>query len=558
MSEPKPEQQPRLGALLPYLRQLRGLGGWYAASLVLGLLTVASTVALLALSGWFISAAAVAGLTPATALAFNFFYPGASVRGLALSRTVGRWSERVLTHEATFRLLARVRVWLLARLLPLAPRQLGVYHGAELLHRFMRDVEQLDGLIPRLLLPGISLFLVLGGVAGLLGFWIPAGALPPLALIGLFLLLPPLLWRLGRRGARGLVERRAALRRAMIDAADGAPVLAFNGRAWGEFRDRALARSREAMQVQGRNDRLAALARALVTAAAGLAAWWALVAHGGTLDGPLLVAMVLLLLGVAEIAAPLAGGLVELPAIAHAAGRIEAIAGQEPAIVFAPAGPQPADGGLEIEQLDFSWDAHTPVLRDFSLHLAPGTRLFLEGPSGCGKSSLVQLLARFEVPDRGSIRLGGVPLEALDEPTLRRTLAVASQFAWARGGTLADNLRLAAPAASAAEMWEVLELVGLAATLRTWPEGLETWVQEGGQSLSGGQLRRLGVARALLRRAPLTVLDEPTEGLEDGGAERLVQQVCAWCQGRSLIWISHRPQGSGCFDQALRLTPPGA
>jgi len=558
MPEPRQEQQPRLKAILPYLRQLRGLRRWYAASLVLGLLTLASTLALLALSGGFISAAALAGLTPATALAFNFFYPGAGIRGLALSRTVGRWSERVLTHEATFRLLARVRVWLLARLLPLAPRQVGAYHGSELLHRFMRDVEQLDGLLPRLLLPGIALFLVLGGVAALLGYWTPSAALPPLALIGLLLLLAPA--ALAARAARcpGPGERRAALRRALIDVADGAPVLAFNGRAWGEFRDRALACSRETMQLQGRNERLAALARALVTAAAGLTAWWALVSHGGTLEGPLLVAMVLLLLGVAEIAAPLAGGLVELPAIAHAAGRIEAVASQEPAIVFPPAGPQPADGGLEIEHLDFSWDAHTPVLRDFSLHLAPGTRLFLEGPSGCGKSSLVQLLARFELPDRGSIRLGGVALEALDEPTLRRTLAIATQFAWARGGTLADNLRLAAPQASAAAMWEVLERVGLAATLRTWPEGLETWVQEGGRSLSGGQLRRLGVARALLCRAPFTVLDEPTEGLEDEAAERLAQQVCAWCQGRSLIWISHRPQGSGCFEQRRHLAPPGA
>jgi len=166
MPEPRQEQQPRLKAILPYLRQLRGLRRWYAASLVLGLLTLASTLALLALSGGFISAAALAGLTPATALAFNFFYPGAGIRGLALSRTVGRWSERVLTHEATFRLLARVRVWLLARLLPLAPRQVGAYHGSELLHCFMRDVEQLDGLLPRLLLlAGIAILMAASPVA---------------------------------------------------------------------------------------------------------------------------------------------------------------------------------------------------------------------------------------------------------------------------------------------------------------------------------------------------------------------------------------------------------
>jgi ATP-binding cassette subfamily C protein CydC len=134
---------------------------------------------------------------------------------------------------------------------------------------------------------------------------------------------------------------------------------------------------------------------------------------------------------------------------------------------------------------------------------------------------------------------------------LRTTLAIATQFVWARGASLADNLRLADAGADAEAMWAALDAVGLADTVRAWPEGLDTWVAEGGQSLSGGQLRRLGVARVLLRRAPLTVLDEPTEGLDETEAERMAERVCDWLREGTLIWISHRPEGSRQFPRVV-------
>jgi ATP-binding cassette subfamily C protein CydC len=518
---------------------------------MLAMLTAAATLGLLALSGWFISAAAVAGLLPQTAQAFNYFLPGAGVRALALIRTVGRWGERVIAHEATFRMLARLRVWLLGRLLPLTPRQLGVFHGAELLHRFMRDVEQLDGLLPRVLMPQLTLIALLGCGVWLLSAWGAGGY--PLVLLAAACALPVVAWFLGRSSAAVLVERRALLRRALIDAADGVGILAFNARAWGACRSHALACAEAAMAAQARHDRLAARLRAGAVVTVGGVAWWALIGHADALSGPVLVALVLLLLGMTEVAAPLAGGLVELPAMAHAAGRIESLAGQRPAIDFPPCGPRPADGSLFIDQVDFGWDASTPVLKGFSLAVGAGEHLMLCGPSGCGKSSIVQLLARFEVPTTGRIQMGGVPLESLDEVMLRTTLAVASQFAWARGATLADNLRLADAGADAEAMWAALDAVGLADTVRAWPEGLDTWVAEGGQSLSGGQLRRLGVARVLLRRAPLTVFDEPTEGLDEEEAARMADRVCNWLRGHTLIWISHRPEGSGHFRRIVSM-----
>lgn len=540
---------PRLAGLRPYLRLISSLRSWHAAALVLAVLTAAATMGLLATSGWFISAAAVAGLLPATAQSFNYFLPGACVRGLALIRTFGRWGERVVTHEATFRMLSRVRVWLLARLLPLSPRQLGAHHGADLLHRFIRDVEQLDGLLPRLLLPALALSSVLAGSIGLLSWWGGSAGWIPFSLLVLSAVLPMLAWRLGGEAAATLVERRAGLRRAMIDATDGVGVLAFNPLGWMHYRAGALASSRAAMDAQAGCDRLAARLRAGVVASCGLAAWWALIWHAGGLEGPLLVAVVLLLFGVAEIFTPLAGTLVDLPAVARAAGRIEEVAAQRPEISFPSNGPSPASGALRIEDIDFGWDEHTPVLRAFSLTVATGEHVFVSGPSGCGKSSLVCLLARFVCPSAGSIDLGEVNLAELDEPTLRKWLAVATQFPWVRSATLADNLRIGDAGASPEDMWAVLGVVGLADTVMAWPDGLETWLQEGGRSLSGGQLRRLSVARALLRRAPLTVLDEPTEGLDDLAAEQMAAEVRSWLAGRALLWISHRPQGLRGFDR---------
>lgn len=543
---------PALSALRPYLHLIPGLRRWYVAALLLAVVTAAATLGLLALSGWFLASAAVAGILPVSAHAFNYMLPGAGVRALALTRTIGRWGERVITHEASFRMLARMRVWLLGRLLPLTPRQLGVVHGGDLLHRFMRDVDQLDGLLPRVVMPLLALVAVLAGSVVQMSAW-NAGEWP-LPLLAAAVALPAVAWLLGGSAAAALVQQRALLRRALIDAADGVGVLAFNAAAWQSYRSRAMACSDAAMAAQSRHDRLAAHLRACVVAAVGFVAWAVLIDHATSLQGPVLVAVVLLLLGVSEIAAPLAAGLAELPAIAHAAGRIESLAGQVPAITFPGHGPQPADGSLRIDGVDFGWDPHTPVLKDFSLAIGAGEHAFVSGPSGCGKSSLVQLLARFDVPAAGRIVLGGIALEDLDETTLRTTLAVATQFPWTRSATLADNLRLADPAATTDELWAVLDVVGLATVVRAWPEGLATWIQEGGQSLSGGQLRRLGVARALLRRALLTVLDEPTEGLGNDESEDLARRTCLWLRGRTLIWISHRPEGRCHFRRHVRMT----
>jgi len=547
-----------LRLLLGYAGRLAGAGPWLFGALLLASATLAGSLGMLGLSGWFLSATAIAGLTPATAQAFNFFLPGAGVRFFALLRTASRWGERVVSHEATFRLIAGLRLWLYRRLARLSPSQLGRHHGSDLLNALVRDVDALDNLYPRLLLPLAAALLAFALLALLFGQMAPVLAWLPLGLMAFALFVLPLAgWLAGRRPASALVAGRAGLRRELLDCVDGLEDLALHQPAWQVRRAAALASSQHWLRQQRSLQRRGAWLRAATVLLTGMAAWAALLliaqGEGPAAPGPWLAAVVLVLLGTHEALQALPGACLELPGTAAAAARLEGLAGQTPRPAFAEAGAQPADNRLTVSGLAFAWPDQPPLFDGLVLTVEEGEHIALLGPSGGGKSTLVQLLARLEEADAGEIRLGGVELSALDESTLRARLSCAGQFPWAQAATLADNLRLAAPDADAERMMAVLRLVGLADTISTWRDGLETWVEEGGASLSGGQRRRLGLARALLREAPITLLDEPTEGLDPAAEAALIAVVRQHLRGRTLVWVTHRPAGLAAFDRVLRL-----
>ncbi|MEQ4617249.1 MAG: thiol reductant ABC exporter subunit CydC [Corticimicrobacter sp.] len=551
--------------LLPYIRRMSGRLFWLLGSLILMLATLAGSMGLLSLSGGFLTATAIAGLSPVTAMAFNFFLPGAGVRFFAILRTASRWGERVVTHEATFRLIAGLRLWLYRRISPLAPSQLGRWHGGELLNRLIRDVDALDNLYPRLLLPMVAAGFMLG-LAGLLAtFMLPA--LAPIAWLPFILamgIIPLLGWLLGRHIAPARLIRHAALRRSLLDCSDGLDDLILHTAAWQRQLDRTLAASQAWLTLQMQFALRGAWLQAGTQMAVGLCAWAAfglgaslLVDDAGVsqIDGPWLAAIILLCLGSMEALQQLPGAWLELPGTAAAARRLDELACTTPRPAFPERGAKPDGYDLQAHAVTFRWPNGPTVLDGLDLDVPYGTHLALLGPSGCGKSTLSQLLARLEDPDSGDILLGGMPLQAFDESTLRHLIACAPQDAWAQTATLADNLRLAAPDASDADLHAVLALVGLDETVCNWQDGLETWVAEGGASLSGGQRKRLAMARTLLRNAPITILDEPTEGLDTPSAQALTTRISQHLEGRTLIWITHRTIGLEAFDRTLTMTP---
>lgn len=546
-------------ALRPFGGRLSGAGWWLLGGLALVVLALTASLGLLGLSGAFLTGAAIAGLHAGTAATFNFFLPGAGVRLFAVLRTTARWGERVLAHEGTFRLLAGLRCWLYGHLSRLSPRQLMRYHGAELLDRLVRDIDALDNLYPRLLMPLVAAGLVFVALTVVFAWVAPSLVWMPV-LLGCMALfgLPASGWRLGRALLPAWMRERAALRMRLLDACEGLEDLSLHRPAWTRQRALTLATQTTWLAAQSRGHRRAAWLRATVTLVVGVIAWAALGVLGthapdSRLSGPWAAALVLLLLGCAEALQPLVAACLDLPGTASAAQRVQALASEVPSMVYPAHGPVPSDAGIDIQSLHFSWDAHSPVFCGWSWRVAPGEHVLLKGESGCGKSTLIQLLTRMESPQLGRILLGGVPIELLDESTLRAHVACATQFTWAQTATLADNLRLARPDATEAEMVEVLRLVGLDPDEAGWQQGLETWIDEGGANLSGGQRRRLAVARALLRRAAITLLDEPSEGLDLESERVLAHHVAVHLRDRTLIWVSHHALDGVHFDHTVHL-----
>lgn len=561
-SHNRPAQDARLAPQRYALQALWSLFArdrvWLFAGLVLTCATLFAGLALLGLSAGFLAAAAVAGLTPATAILFNFFPLAAGVRFFAIARTASRWGERVVTHEATFRLLARIRVWVYRSIVPLSPSQLGRYHGGDLLGRITRDVDALDNLFQRTLLPVGAALLMLSLLAVALALLSPALALPVLVIALSGAVLGPLLaYRIGRHLAPALIEQRAGLRLLLLDSVDGLADYALHAPAWARMRSLTLGASKAWLDDQARLARRAAAMRAILGVVVALAAWAGLgiVASlpADQIGGPWLAVVVVVLLGCAELVQGLPLAFIELPGTFAAARRLGELAGEAPNPAFVAAGPVPVDGSIELRSLYYGRERGLALIENASIGIRAGEHLALVGPSGCGKSSLLALLARLEVPDSGHILIGGVSAALLDESTLRSHVCCVAQDAWIFNATIAENLRLARPDADDARLREVLSLAGLDETLSQWPDGLETWVEEGGASLSGGQRRRLAIARALLRDAAIYLFDEATEGLDEESEAALIVRLREQLAGRTLIWVTHKPIGLKSFDRVISL-----
>lgn len=543
--------------LRPFLSLMLQQRKWLILGFALTLACLISGLGLLGTSGAFLAGTAIAGLSAAGMQAFNFLLPSAGVRFFAIARTATRWLERVVTHDATFRLISNLRVWLYQRLVRLSPRQLSGYHGADVLNRLTRDIDALDNLYLRLLLPTLAALFSLALLGLILVSRAPILFWPWLGLIVLSLLiLPVLAYRIGQPLAPRLVHAQANLRRNLLDAVDGLEDFSLHAPAWRAQRKKVLDEDRERIANQLRLQRMGALLRALQLLGVGLTVWLVITliaSQPQSISGPWLATLVLLVLGSLEIVQGLPLAWMELPGTLASASRLQQLAGQTPDPGYVEQGPIPADFDLVLHEVCFAYDPLAPILQQLSLSITAGEHVALVGPSGGGKTSLIYLLSRLLDPQQGEIRLGGHPLSALDEDTLRSQIACAPQDAWMFTAPLADNLRLACPEASDATLWEILDLVGLNATVAAWPDGLQTWVEEHGTSLSGGERRRLGLAQALLRNAPITLLDEPTEGLDPTSEQAIIRRIRLRLAGKTLVWVTHRTAGLDAFDRILHL-----
>ena len=529
------------------------------ARLTIGTLLIAATffsaIGLLALSGWFISATGVTAMLWAAGqrVAFDVYVPGGGIRFFALTRTVARYLERIYNHNTVLGLLADLRSTHFSALARLDGATLSRLRAAQWLNRLTADIDTLDTLYLRLLAPpAVALFglLLVCGVIALFHF-----ALGVLLGIALLILLSALtfgmaVWTMRLSAAR--VQQLDQLRTLSIEQLQGLAELTAAG-TLARHQAHLLQASRSMLDDQLELQLRVALGQALSTAGVlscmligFFGALWS--AEQGILSGPVAVLITLALLALGEGLAPLPGAFAQYGATRAAAARLNqqvALTSQLPE----PTTPHAVPGDLTL-----NWDAvgvEHAGMSNLDLTVPAGTSLAIIGPSGCGKSTLAQLAARLIDPDSGTVQIGQTALNQLTQKDWRAQVGYLTQQTELLHDSIAANLLLAAPDATDAELWGALELVGMADMIEAMPARLDTWVGESGRQLSGGEGRRLALARVLLKNSPVVILDEPFSGLDQATAERVRRNIEPWLKGRTAMLLGHAPELLPTADRTL-------
>lgn len=541
-------------ALLPYLTLYKRHKWMLTLGIVLAIITLLASIGLLTLSGWFLSASAVAGF--AGIYSFNYMLPAAGVRGAAITRTAGRYFERLVSHDATFRVLQHLRIHTFSKLLPLSPAGLARYRQGELLNRIVADVDTLDHLYLRVISPLVGAFVVIMVVTiGLSVLDVTlACTLGGVMLLTLFIM-PPVFYRAGKTTGQNLTHLRGQYRQQLTAWLQGQAELTIFG-ASDRYRAQMEATELQWHEAQRRQSELTALSQALMLLIGAVAIllmlWMAAGGVGGNAQpGALIALFVFCALAAFEALAPVTGAFQHLGQVIASAVRITELTEQKPEVTFpTDVFDVPAQVTLTLRDVSFSYPEQAQkALDSLSLQVNPGEHIAILGRTGCGKSTLLQLLTRAWDPQQGEILLNGRPIATLNEATLRKTISVVPQRVHLFSATLRDNLLLAAPDASDEQLADTLRRVGLEKLLDD--TGLNSWLGEGGRQLSGGELRRLAIARALLHDAPLMLLDEPTEGLDATTESQMLELLADVMREKTLLMVTHRLRGLARFDQII-------
>jgi ATP-binding cassette, subfamily C, bacterial CydC len=543
------------------LRQLlRQQGPRLALALLLGVLALLAAFGLLAFSGHFITAAAIAGGS-AAATAFDIFRPGAIIRLFAVVRTASRYGERLIAHDAVLRLLQSLRSRIYARLAALTPEPLARWSEGDLLQRLVGDVDALNEAPLRVGLPLAAAGLIVIATITVAGAAQPEFIAPvALALLLAAVVVPFATATRSLRDGRALAQAAAQRRDSLVDALRGLTTLSLCG-AWPRWQSDWLAEDRALLAAQFVQRVRESIGQAIATLAigAGACAVVAIVESRAlpAASSPWFVAAVLGVLASAEALAPVSAAWIAWGRARAAARRVGAVLATAPVVTFPQDSqvPDPPRGALSLQRVSYRYPERDAGLAELTWSITPGARVCVSGVSGAGKSTLAALLVRSIDPSGGEIRLDGVELRSLDEATLRARVALLPQRPHLFAASVAENLRMADPAADDARLRAVLQAVALDGWLAQLPQGLATPLGEYGVGLSGGEARRLALARTLLRPAVVFVLDEPYEGLDTGLRTRVAAGVDNWVGAATLIVISHHDVAMGAHPIRCELQP---
>ncbi len=546
--------------LLRLLRLARPIRGKMLQAALLGSCTVASGIGLMATSAYLISAAALHPSVATLQVAI------VGVRFFGIARGVFRYLERIVAHQATFRLLASLRGWFYSALEPLLPARVQeaeqhtgiIWRSGDLLRRAVSDIDTLQNFYVRVIAPPAVAAIIGCLVWILLGAF---GAIYVLPFLAFFLLasvgIPLLTHLLSRQVGADLVKTRADLHAQMVDSVQGlADLIAFGQE------------ERQAAQIQVLNDHLSALQKtmAYISGMQGtltnlcmhLSTWVMLLVAipmvaSGHLNGVFLALLVLTVLSSFEVVLPLPAAFQQIGESVAAARRLFEIV-DTPPVIHQPVSlsPTPHDYSISVQRLSFRYQPEDPdVLEDINFTLPTGKCIAIVGASGSGKSTLAHLLLRYRDYRKGEIRLGGYELSTYRQEDVYKIMGVVEQDTHLFNTTIRENLLLARSDATEEEMIEAARQAQLHDFVLSLAGGYDTRVGEQGLRLSGGERQRVAIARALLKNAPVLILDEPTVNLDPVSERAILHSLRSLCDGRTTLLITHRLIEMDMVDEIL-------
>ncbi|BCD90585.1 cysteine/glutathione ABC transporter ATP-binding protein/permease CydC [Francisella halioticida] len=544
--------------LIPFIKLFKNQAQWMLLGTLLAWSAILMGIGLMSLSGWFISYTGyLATTTYAIATSFNYFYPAAGVRSFSLGRIVSRYGERVLTHEATFRILTDIRVWFYEKLEPLAPSHLHKYKSGDLLTRLVNDIAALDNLYVRILSPTIVFILASVTVALLFCFFsFTLALLTFVALLFIGFVIPLFSSVLAMKKSYSLNNISAELKTNITEHVNSLAELKIfdlDGKHFKKIRQQNsnLLKQEEKISI------ISGFSSALMTLALGLTVVMVTIfavnlTQQGYINGAFIALIFLAIMAVFESIMPLPLAYQYLGKTLSASRRILNITDAKPDIEFSDTELDVNQSNIDFKNVSFGYTSEQSVLKDFSLEIIENQKVAFFAPTGRGKSTIINLLARFWDTNSGEIFIGNRNIKEFSEDQLRNLMTIINQSPHIFNTTIRENLLLAKSDATDEELKSALEKVQLKDYLESLPKGLDTWTGELGRHLSGGQQKRLALARAFLQDKPILILDEPTEGLDKNTENLVFKNLLELMNSKTVIFITHNAKLLDNFDKVIK------
>ncbi len=527
---------------------------WVGLSVLLGALAVGSDVALLATSAFLISRAAQQPAISALSIAI------VGVRFFGLTRGVFRYLERLVSHNVTFKVLAALRVWFYEALEPLAPARLQQLGSGDLLNRIISDVDTLENFYVRAVSPPLVALVVGSMVVIITAVFQPLlAAILLISLLCAGLILPWFIRWLSQEPGEAIGQQSKKLKETIVDTIQGlADLEAFNRT---ETRYQLIAHHAQNLkQQQKKMAQVTGIQNSGIEMVTWAAMWGVLLAAiplviTGDMNGTFLATAVLSTVAAFEAVQPLPAAAQYLDQSFAAARRLFRVVDTDTEVDI-PAAPLPIPNSCHFQFKDVGFQYQTAVLPTFShvnLEMPPGKKIGIVGASGAGKSTLLNCLLRFWEWHEGDIVLNGRSLRQYDPDDIRACFSVVSQQAHLFNASIYDNLRIANPQATPEQIETAAKQAQLHEFIQQLPAGYQTQVGSLGRQLSGGEQRRLIIARAILKDAPILILDEPTANLDVQTEKQVMTILLTLAKDKSVLLVTHRPVGLTQMDTVLAL-----